>query len=216
VATIPATFMRGTASVQAQVGPQSSNTVSFQIGGYQNGPFVEMTGQIGTGTPVSCGSRTLTVTATGAASAQALFMEGGRTLDAIPIQLGPLAGAAFSPGCNNAVVVTHIDRSTAQLIVQPFRTGAAPFNGFPIRTDVPERWHLLFSPDDSLLLATAGTISGATGPLTLTLGNLDDGRSTADSAGCSPSCGSVSATVEASAQVRVTVDGVALSPMRIP
>lgn len=212
-ATIPSTFMRGTATVQARIGTLMSNSVTLQLGGYQNGQFREVTDF--TSTSVTCGTRTLAVSGSGSAR-QALFTEGTRTLEVIDFVAGPLAGAAFSPGCANAVVVTHVDTSTAQLIVQPFRSGAAPFNTFTIRTDVPERWHALFSPDDSLLLATAGTSSGSSQPLTLTLGNLDTSRGTTDYAGCRTLCSSVSAAVTSSAQVQINVDGAALPPMPIP
>ena len=166
---IPASLVGGTVNVQALVGSDGSNTNTFVLDARKNGPFADIKSKIGVASQ-TCGSKQLQVSTNvpgWALPDLAVFQEDGAVLAQHNFQPGIIGGAAFSPGGDQAVSVTADPNGFSASyvgVVERFATHHRfqfPVNimdGFIIATN---RWHVLFSPDDTLVMVSSVPAGGS-------------------------------------------------------
>lgn len=166
---IPASLVGGTVNVQALVGSDGSNTNTFVLDARKNGPFADIKSKIRVASQ-TCGSKQLQVSTNvpgWALPDLAVFQENGFVLARHNFQPGIIGGAAFSPGGDQAVSVTADPNGFSASyvgVVERFATHHRfqfPVNimdGFIIATN---RWHVLFSPDDTLVMVSSVPAGGS-------------------------------------------------------
>ena len=134
----------------------------------KDGAFVDIKSKIGLASQTS-GSRQLQISTnmTGRTlPGLAVFQQGGTILTQHDFQPGIIGGAAFSPGGDQAVSVTADPNGFSASyvdVIERFETHYKfqfPVNimeGFKTATG---RWHVLFSPDDTLVMVSSVPVAG--------------------------------------------------------
>jgi hypothetical protein len=134
----------------------------------KDGPFVDIKAKIGL-TSQTGGSRQLQVSTNGPDAAQpyiAVFQQGGVTLAQHNFTPGIIGGAALSPGGDQAVVVTADPNgfsASYEEMVERFATHYRfpfPVNIVAGSKTATNRWHVLFSPDDTLVMVSTVPVGG--------------------------------------------------------
>ena len=152
----------GPVPVPAPVVSNARNTNTLAREARQDGLFVDIKSKIGFASQ-TCGSRQLQVSTnvTGWDLPDlAVFQQGGTVLAQHNFQPGIIGGAALSPGGDQAVSVTADPNGFSASYVTEierfathykFRFPVNIMDGFKTATN---RWHVLFSPDDTLVMVS--------------------------------------------------------------
>lgn len=168
-APIPAALVNGPVNVQAVVGADGSNTNTLALEAKKNGPFVEIKSKIGIASQ-TCGSKQLQVAtnAPGVALPDlAVFLQDGAMLAQHNFTPGIIGGAAFSPGGDQAVSVTADPNGFSASYLDVIERFATHYRfQFPVNLmdgfkTVAGRWHVLFSPDDTLVMVSSALTGGS-------------------------------------------------------
>ena len=163
IVPIPASFVGGPVNVQALVGSDASNTNTIALDARRDGPFVDIKSKIGFARQ-TCGSKLLQVSTnvTGWALPDlAVFQQAGTTLAQHNFQPGIIGGAAFSPGGDQAVSVTADPNGFSASYVNVIERFATQYKfQFPVNIMdgskiASGRWHVLFSPDDTIVMISS-------------------------------------------------------------
>jgi hypothetical protein len=149
--------------VQAAAGSSARNTSALAFVARQDGPFVDIKSKIGIASQ-TCGPRQLQVSTnvTGWPLPDlAVFQQGGTILAQHNFQPGLIGGAAFSPGGDQAVSVTADPNDFSASYVDVIERFATHYKfQFPVNVmegfkTATNRWHVLFSPDDTLVMVSS-------------------------------------------------------------
>jgi hypothetical protein len=166
---LPASLVGGTVNVQVRVGSDGSNTNTFVLDARKNGPFIDVKGKIGFASQTA-GSRQLQVSTNVAGWALpdlAVFQQGGTVLAQHNFQPGIIGGAAFSPGGDQAVSVTADPNGFSASYVNVIERFAnhhkfqCPVNIMDGAKIAAGRWHVLFSPDDTIVMISSVPAGGS-------------------------------------------------------
>jgi hypothetical protein len=215
-ASVPV-FSSGAASVSARVGSDVSNVLNFVVDSRQNGAFTEMKGNLQTAGSTTCGTRTMQIFHNPPGWARpylAVFQQGTTVLAQHNFDVGPIGGAAFSPGCDQGVSVSYQPPGTAAPYLEVVeRFGSPPVYQFSLSimdgfTTVPERWHILFSPDDKIVVLS--TASSAPGRISIRVRDMAQQRDLAGLIDTPCAACSLTAQVINGNSVRLTLDGTVL------
>ncbi len=161
-APMPAAVAGASAKAPVVAGSDSRHTNPPALA-RQNGPFVDIKSKIGFASQTS-GSRELQVSTnvTGwPLPALAVFQQGGAILARHNFQPGIIGGAAFSPGGDQAVSVTADPNGFSASYVEVIERFATHYQfQFPVNImegykTATNRWHVLFSPDDTLVMVSS-------------------------------------------------------------
>jgi hypothetical protein len=172
-APAPAPIVGGPVKAQAVAGSdvRKTNTVAVAarkanaivLETRKNGPFVDIKSKIGFASQ-TIGSRQLQVSTnvTGWPLPDlAVFQQDGAVIAQHNFQRGILGGAAFSPGGDQAVSVTADPNGFSASYVNVIERFATHYKfEFPVnvmdgRKTATSRWHVLFSPDDTLVMISS-------------------------------------------------------------
>ncbi|MFZ0828004.1 MAG: IPT/TIG domain-containing protein [Verrucomicrobiia bacterium] len=160
---IPAAFVGGPVNIQAVVGADASNTNAFTLEAKKNGPFVDIQSKIGSASQ-TCGSKQLQISTNvpgWTLPNLAVFSQAGTILAQQNFQPGLIGGAAFSPGGDEAVSVTADPNGFSASYVNVIERFATHYKfQFPVNImdgfkTATGRWHVLFSPDDTLVMISS-------------------------------------------------------------
>jgi hypothetical protein len=220
-ATLPAGLVAGPVGVRAIVGGLASNMLTFAMDRRTDGAFIERTAQLGTSN-APCGTKQMQIDMNVAGWPKpilATFLEGGAVLTHHNFERGVIGGAAFSPGCSQAASVGfNVPGFTTPYAARVERF-QPPYNrNFSVGiTDnatgvlVVQRWHMLFSPDDTIVIVSSVP---NVGPHQIVI-NIHDMKGERDITSpifrdCPAGCASLQAEVIGGTSVRVTLDGTVL------
>lgn len=166
---VPASLVRGSVNVQVLVGSDGSNTNTFVLDARQNGSFIDVKSKIGV-TRQTCGSKQLQVSTNvpgWALPDLAVFEQDGAVLAQQNFQPGLIGGAAFSPGGDQAVTVTADPNGFSASYVNIIERFESHYK-FQFPVNIMEgsklatgRWHVLFSPDDTLVMISSVPAGGS-------------------------------------------------------
>ncbi len=221
-ANVPIVFSSGAASVSARVGSDVSNVLNFVVDARRNGPFTEMKGNLQTAGSNTCGTRTMQIFHNPPGWALpylAVFQQGAAVLAQHNFNVGPIGGAAFSPGCDQGVSVSYQPAGTAAPYLEVIeRFGSPPIYQFPLKimdglTTVPERWHILFSPDDKIVVLS--TASSTPGRISIRVRDMAQQKDLAGLIDTPCIACSLTAQVINGSSVQLTLDGMVLGPYPI-
>lgn len=230
-ARLPAALVAGPATVFARVDAMTSAAVRFTIEegplpGRANGVFIEITSRINLAAlsdEIECGTEghTLEITERPAGSTtqyRAHFKDDGSTVERINFDTHSLGGAALSPRCENGVVVHSLDPTGVGLddeyMLMVYRYARDRTRDFrPIHiwdgSTLADGWfHVLFSPDDSIVIYSSAA-SSSPRDLSIHIFDLEEWRSirTAINVDCGTDCRSLRAEIYDRINLRITLDG---------
>lgn len=129
----------------------------------ESGRFQEVTSLIGSAAS-SCGAKNLEIETDPVGTTRdnrADFMEGGTSLFSAGFDVGLIGGAAFSPDCRNGIVVTDDPvgfTGDYLAIINRFDTDYTltwPITVTDRFDTVLNRWQILFSPDDTIVILSS-------------------------------------------------------------
>ena len=156
------------AKVKAVAGSGAHKTNPVAVAARKNGPFVDIKSQIGFASQ-TCGSRQLQVSTNVAGWALpglAVFRQDGAILAQHNFQPGIIGGAALSPGGDQAISVTADPSGFSASYVDVIERFATHYKfQFPVNImegfkPATGRWHVLFSPDDTLVMVSSVPVAG--------------------------------------------------------
>ncbi len=188
-APIPAAFAGGPVNVQVLVGSDASNTNTFVLETTKtktvvpaakktdmvalvpkkNGLFVDIKSKIGLAGQ-TCGSKQLQISTNMPGETLpdlAVFQQDGAILAQHNFQPGIIGGAAFSPGGDQAVSVTADPNGFSASYVDVIERFATHYRfQFPVNImegykTATGRWHVLFSPDDTMVMISSVPVGGS-------------------------------------------------------
>jgi len=160
---VPENLVRGPVVVQATVGSDASNTNRFNLDASTDGPFVDVKSRIGF-VRQTCAGKELQVSTNVLGQAQpgrAVFRDGDVVLAQVPFTPGMIGGATFSPGGDDGVTVTADANGFSASYIDMIERFASHYryqfpvnimDGFKAATN---RWHVLFSPDDAIVIVSS-------------------------------------------------------------
>jgi hypothetical protein len=164
----PAPTTGGPVNVQAVAGSGARHTNTVAVAARKNGPFVDIKSKIGFASQ-TCGSRQLQVSTNRPGEGQpdlAVFRQDGAILAQHNFQPGIIGGAAFSPGGDQAVSVTADPNGFSASYVDVIERFATHYRfQFPVNVmegikPATGRWHVLFSPDDTVVMVSSVPVAG--------------------------------------------------------
>jgi hypothetical protein len=135
----------------------------------KNGLFIDLKSRIGLADQV-CGSRQLEVSTNRPGEDQpdlAVFRQDDARLAQYDFTPGIIGGAALSPGGDQAVVVTSDPNGFSASYVTEIERFATHYKfQFPVNImdgfkTATNRWHVLFSPDDTLVMVSTVPVAGS-------------------------------------------------------
>ena len=159
----PASIVSGPVKPQAVANSDARKTNTIALEARKNGPFVDIKSKIGFASQ-TCGSRQLQVSTNVAGLALpglAVFRQDGAILAQHNFQPDIIGGAAFSPGGDQAVSVTADPNGFSASYVEVIERFATHYRfQFPVNVmegfkTATNRWHVLFSPDDTLVMVSS-------------------------------------------------------------
>jgi hypothetical protein len=159
----PASIVSGPVKPQAVADSDARKTNTIALEARKNGPFVDIKSKIGFASQ-TCGSRQLQVSTNVAGLALpdlAVFRQDGAILAQHNFQPDIIGGAAFSPGGDQAVSVTADPNGFSASYVDVIERFATHYRfQFPVNVmegfkTATNRWHVLFSPDDTLVMVSS-------------------------------------------------------------
>ena len=159
----PASIVSGPVKPQAVADSDARKTNTIALEARKNGPFVDIKSKIGFASQ-TCGSRQLQVSTNVTELALpdlAVFRQDGAILAQHNFQPGIIGGAAFSPGGDQAVSVTADPNGFSASYVEVIERFATHYRfQFPVNVmegfkTATNRWHVLFSPDDTLVMVSS-------------------------------------------------------------
>jgi len=164
----PAPTVSRPVNVQPPVASEARKTNAPARVARKSGAFVDIKSKIGFASQ-TCGSKQLQVSTnvTGLALPDlAVFQEGGATLAQHNFQPGIIGGAAFSPGGDQAVSVTADPNDFSASYVTVIERFANHYKfQFPVNImegykTATNRWHVFFSPDDTIVMISSVPVGG--------------------------------------------------------
>ncbi len=167
-APAPASIAGAPVKAQAAAGSSARKAAAVAPIARKDGAFVDIKSRIGLASQ-TCGAKELQVSTNRPGEDQpglAVFRQGGTTLAQYNFQSGIIGGAAFSPGGDQAVVVTADPNGFSASYVTEFERFATHYKfQFPVnvmdgRKTAANRWHVLFSPDDTIVMISTVPVAG--------------------------------------------------------
>lgn len=164
---IPAAIMGGPVNVQVVVGSDISKTNTFTVDARKNGSFIDIKSKIGlAGQKV--GSRQLEVStnAPDGGPDLAVFRDGAAVLAQHNFQPGLIGGAALSPNGQQGISVTADPNGFSASyvnLIERFDSHyrfQCPVNIMDGTKVAAGRWHVLFSPDDTIVIVSSVPAGG--------------------------------------------------------